>query len=134
MTPDPQDPDVWRVRWSDGATLPDDLELLAANVRAEHGGRLDVLFAHDTPAPAPGMVTDISRGPLDIHAASATSRALVADAVKLTQPQMVLHRIWGDASRDQITQRTEAIGLAASGRSRSRALLTLSDPPRAEYP
>ncbi|WP_419865388.1 hypothetical protein [Candidatus Poriferisodalis sp.] len=58
---------------------------------------------------------------------------LRSEAVNRTQPQIVLHGHWHRANREHVSQRTEIIGLTNDGRHDHTALLTLSDPPRADY-
>jgi len=133
VSPDREDRDVRRFRWADETTTADDLELLIANTHTEHDGQLDVLFTHDSPAQVRGLVSNIKWAPIDAQAACEEGRRLLADAVNRTQPQIVIHGHWHRANREHVSQRTESVGLANDGRPDHTALLTLSDPPRAEY-
>lgn len=60
-------------------------------------------------------------------------RRLVASAVDYTQPAYVIHGHWHQANQEQISDRTEVIGLAEDGRPNHTALLSTQPTLAAAY-
>ena len=126
VSPDRRDPSVRGYRWDEEATTQEDLERLVANVGAEFGGRLDVLFTHDAPAQVRNLKSGMSGVPWDIEQAANDGRRLLAEAVEHTGPALVLHGHWHRTNRERISDTTEVFGLSADGMRNSTAYLTTS--------
>lgn len=123
VSPDRRDSSVRGYRWDEEATTGEDLERLIANVDAEFGGRLDVLFTHDAPAQVRNLTSGMSGVPWDIQQAATESRKLLGRAVDQTRPAVVLHGHWHRTNREQIGESTEVFGLSADGMANSTAYL-----------
>ncbi|WP_419932246.1 metallophosphoesterase family protein [Candidatus Poriferisodalis sp.] len=124
VSPDRHSPARRGYRWDDEATTGADLDRLMANVDAEFGGSLDVLFTHDAPAQVRGLKATMPGVPWDLREAAKHGRGLLREAVERTQPSFVLHGHWHRTHRERIGEATEVFGLSADGMANSAAHLT----------
>ena len=125
VSPDRHSPAKRGYRWDDEATTEADLQRLVANVDAEFGGGLDVLFTHDAPAHVRGLKPAMSGVPWDLREAAKHARGLLRDAVERTQPSFVVHGHWHRSHRERVSEAIEVFGLSADGMSNSCAYLTM---------
>lgn len=133
VSPDREDRDVRRWRWPEEATTQDDLDRLISNVQADHGGRLDVLITHDSPAQVQGLISSLDWAPQEVRRDCDDVRRLLAEAVDRTQPRLLIHGHWHQSNRERIAGGTEVVGLSSDGRENHVALLGLSDSLHCDY-
>jgi len=125
VSPDRHSPARRGYRWEDEATTEADLARLIANVEAEFGAGLDVLFTHDAPAQVRGLKPGMSGVPWDLREAAKHGRGLLREAVEQTQPAFVVHGHWHRTHHERIGDVTEVFGLSADGMNNSNAHLSI---------
>lgn len=78
--------------WAAEAMTRDDVDLLAANCRGE---ALDLLLTHETIAGIP-LPSKYNKGniPIDVEADAKDQRLLIAQAVEMAGPKMMIHGHW----------------------------------------
>ncbi|WP_419853287.1 metallophosphoesterase family protein [Candidatus Poriferisodalis sp.] len=124
VSPDRRGSAVHGLRWEEEATTEEDLARLIANVDAEFGDGLDVLFTHDAPAQVRNLGPGMSGVPWDLRQAADAGRGLLSRAVEATEPALVLHGHWHRTNRERINNTTDVLGLSADGMNNSTAYLS----------
>lgn len=123
VSPDRRGSAVSGLRWDEEAITEDDLARLIANVDAEFGGSVDVLFTHDAPAQVRNLGLGMSGVPWAVRQAADAGRRLLGRAVDSTRPEVVVHGHWHRTNRERINDTTEVLGLSADGMNNSTAYL-----------